>query len=126
MGKWLHIFTRSKTDGRPLMRRIARFGSYEVNFRERKLTKGKHRVRLQEQPFRILELLLEHPGQLVTREEIRSQVWPQGLFVDFDVALNTAARKLRAALNDSADNPRFLETVHRHGYRFVAPVAWSS
>ncbi|HKD78347.1 MAG TPA: winged helix-turn-helix domain-containing protein [Candidatus Angelobacter sp.] len=107
------------------MHRFARFGSFEIDLPERKLTKGGTRVRLQEQPFRILALLLERPGQLVTREEIRSQVWPQDLFVDFDAALNTAVGKLRAALNDSADNPRFLETVPRHGYRFVAPVVWS-
>ena len=108
----------------PPTRRFARFGSFEVDFRERKLTKGGTRIRLQEQPFRILALLLEHPGELVTREEIRLQVWPQDLFVDFDAALNTAVGKLRAALNDAADNPRFLETVPRHGYRFVAPVGW--
>jgi DNA-binding winged helix-turn-helix (wHTH) protein/tetratricopeptide (TPR) repeat protein len=117
--------TRSKTVMRPSIHRFARFGSFEVDFNERKLTKGGSRIRLQEQPFRILGLLLEHPGELVTREEIRAQVWPQDLFVDFDAALNTAVGKLRAALNDSADNPRFLETVPRHGYRFVAPVAWS-
>jgi len=118
-------FTRSKAVIQPSIRRFARFGSFEVDFRERKLTKGGSRIRLQEQPFRILALLLEHPGQLVTREEIRMQVWPQDLFVDFDAALNTAVGKLRVALNDSADNPRFLETVPRHGYRFVAPVALS-
>ena len=107
------------------VRRFAHFGSFEVDFGEHKLTKGGIRIRLQEQPFRILALLLERPGQLVTREEIRLQVWGQDLFVDFDAALNTAVGKLRAALNDSADNPRFLETVPRHGYRFVTPVAWS-
>ena len=105
--------------------RFARFGSFEVDLRERKLTKGGIRIRLQEQPFRILALLLERPGQLVTREEIRSHVWPQDLFVDFDAALNTAMGKLRTALSDTADNPRFLETVPRHGYRFVAPVIWA-
>ena len=82
------------------------------------------RIRLQEQPFRILALLLERSGQLVTREEIRQKLWSPDTFVGFDDALNTAVRKLRAALNDSADNPRFLETVPRRGYRFVAPVAW--
>jgi DNA-binding winged helix-turn-helix (wHTH) protein len=82
------------------------------------------RIRLQEQPFRILALLLERSGQLVTREEIRQKLWSPGTFVGFDDALNTAVRKLRDALNDSADNPRFLETVPRRGYRFVAPVAW--
>src|SRR5215469_12614078 len=118
-------FARTKAAGQPSIHQFARFGTFEVDFHERQLTKGGTRIRLQEQPFRILALLLEHPGQLVTREEIRSQVWPQDLFVDFDAALNTAVGKLRVALNDSADNPRFLETVPRHGYRFVAPVVWS-
>jgi len=104
--------------------RFARFGSFEVDLRERKLTKAGSCVRLQEQPLRILIVLLERPGELVTREEIRAQVWPHE-FVDFDSALNTATRKLREALNDSADNPRFVETVPRRGYRFVAPVAWA-
>ncbi len=122
MMKTSTTITRSQA---PSVRRFARFGTFEVDFQEHKLTKGGIRIRLQEQPFRILGLLLEHPGQLVTREQIRSQVWAQDLFVDFDGALNTAVGKLRAALNDSADNPRFLETVPRHGYRFVAPVAWS-
>jgi eukaryotic-like serine/threonine-protein kinase len=115
----------SKTVPQPPLGRFARFGTFEVDFRERKLTKGGTRIRLQEQPFRILARLLEHPGQLVTREEIRLQVWPQDLFLEFDAALNTAVGKLRAALSDSADNPRFLETVPRQGYRFVAPVSWS-
>jgi len=119
----VHPSTGSKVVVQLSTRRFARFGSFEVDFREHKLTKQGIRIRLQEQPFRILALLLEHPGQLVTREEIRSQVWPQDLFVEFDAALNTAVGKLRAALSDSADNPRFLETVPRHGYRFVAPVA---
>ena len=103
--------------------RFVSFGSFEVDLRERKLTKMGSRIRLQGQPFRILVLLLERPGQLVTREEIRQELWPQDVFVDFDAALNTAVRKLRDALGDSADNPRFLETVPRLGYRFVAPVA---
>ncbi len=105
--------------------RIVRFGSFEVDLQEGKLTKGGIRIRLQEQPLRILVLLLERPGQLVTREEIRQKLWSQDTFVEFDDALNTAVGKLRAALNDSADNPRFLETVPRRGYRFVAPVAWT-
>ena len=125
MFKWPHFFSRSKTVVPLSIPRFARFGSFEVDFRERKLTKGGIRIRLQEQPFRILELLLERPGQLVTREEVRLHVWQQDLFLDFDAALNTAVGKLRVALNDSADNPRFLETVPRHGYRFVAPVALS-
>ena len=105
--------------------RFARFGSFEVDLRECRLTKAGGRIRVQEQPLRILSVLLERPGELVTREEIRERVWPHDTFVDFDAALNTATRKLREALNDSADNPRFVETVPRHGYRFVAPVAWA-
>jgi eukaryotic-like serine/threonine-protein kinase len=104
--------------------RFVRFGSFEVDLRDRKLTKMGSRIRLQEQPFRILAFLLEHSGELVTREEIRQKLWPQDVHVDFDAALNTAVRKLRDALNDLADNPRFLETVPRQGYRFLAPVTW--
>ncbi len=103
--------------------RFVRFGSFEADLQEGKLTKQGLRIRLQEQPFRILALLLEHPGELVTREEIRQKLWSHNTFVEFDAALNTAVRKLREALNDSADNPRFLETVPRRGYRFVAPAA---
>jgi DNA-binding winged helix-turn-helix (wHTH) protein len=104
--------------------RFVRFGSFEADLQEGALTKMGSRIRLQEQPFRILVLLLERSGQLVTREEIRQKLWSPDTFVEFDDALNTAVRKLRAALNDSADNPRFLETVPRRGYRFVAPVTW--
>ena len=100
-----------------------RFGSFEVDVQEGRLTKSGVRIRLQEQPFQILVLLLERPGQLVTREEIRQRLWSDDTFVEFDDALNTAVRKLRTALSDSADNPRFLETVPRRGYRFVAPVS---
>lgn len=103
-------------------RRIFRFGAYEANDSEGTLTKNGIRIKLQEQPFRILTLLLENPGQLVTRDEIRAVLWPADTFVEFDDVLNTSVRKLRSALNDSADNPRFLETVPRRGYRFVAPV----
>jgi eukaryotic-like serine/threonine-protein kinase len=110
--------------GRPAGR-IVRFGSFEADFQEGKLTKAGIRIRLQEQPLQILALLLERPGQIVTREEIRQKLWSRDTFVEFDDALNTAVRKLRAALNDSADNPRFLETVPRRGYRFVAPAAWT-
>jgi len=104
--------------------RFVRFGSFEADLLEGKLTKKGNRIRLQQQPLRILALLLEHPGQLVSREEICQKLWSDDTFVEFDDALNTAVRKLREALNDSADNPRFLETVPRRGYRFVAPVAW--
>src|SRR5579872_2202556 len=102
--------------------RIALFGSFEADIQGGRLTKGGIRVRLQEQPFQILIMLLERHGQLVTREELCQRLWPEGTFVEFDDALNTAIRKLRTALGDSADNPRFLETVPRRGYRFIAPV----
>jgi DNA-binding winged helix-turn-helix (wHTH) protein/tetratricopeptide (TPR) repeat protein len=104
--------------------RIVRFGSYEVDLLEGRLTKAGFRIRLQGQPFQILVLLLEHAGQVVTREEIRHKLWSDETFVEFDDALNTAMRKLRAALGDTADNPKFLETVPRRGYRFVAPVTF--
>ena len=104
--------------------RFVRFGSFEVDLLEGKLTKMGNRIRLQQQPLKILALLLEHPGQLVSRAEICQKLWSDDTFVAFDDGLNTAVRKLREALNDSADNPRFLETVPRRGYRFVAPVAW--
>ncbi len=103
--------------------RIVRFGSFEADLQEGRLTKAGIRIRLQDQPFQILALLLERPGQLVTREQIRQKLWSHDTFVEFDDALNTAVRKLRSALNDSADNPRFLETVPHRGYRFVAPVS---
>jgi DNA-binding winged helix-turn-helix (wHTH) protein len=106
--------------------RILRFGSYEADLKEARLTKSGVRIRLQEQPFQILILLLERAGQVVTRDEIREKLWSDNTFVEFDNALNTAVGKLRAALNDSAENPRFLETVPRRGYRFVAPVAFQS
>ncbi|MGA7920422.1 MAG: winged helix-turn-helix domain-containing protein [Candidatus Acidiferrales bacterium] len=103
--------------------RIVRFGTFEVDLQEGRFIKAGVRIRLQEQPFQILALLLSRPGELVTREEIRQKLWSRNTFVEFDDALNTAVRKLRAALNDSAHNPRFLETVPRRGYRFIAPVA---
>ncbi len=103
--------------------RTYRFGIYEADLQQGTLTKAGVRIRLQDQPFQILGLLLERPGQIVTREEIRQKLWAGDTFVEFDDGLNTAVRKLRAALGDSADNPRFLETVPRRGYRFVAPVS---
>jgi eukaryotic-like serine/threonine-protein kinase len=102
--------------------RVVRFGSFEADLREGVLTKSGFRIKLQEQPFQILALLLERPGELVTRDEIRQKLWSEDTFVEFDDGLNTAVRKLRTALGDAADNPRFLETVPRRGYRFVAPV----
>lgn len=102
--------------------RAACFGVFEADFEQRILTKGGLRVKLQEQPFQVLEMLLERPGELVGREEIRQRLWPADTFVEFDDGLNTAIKKLRAALADSAENPRFIETVPRRGYRFIVPV----
>jgi len=99
-----------------------RFGIFEVDRRSGELRRNGVRVKLQEQPFQILLTLLEHPGEVVTREELRSRLWAQNTYVDFDHSLNAAVRRLRDALADSAENPRFVETVARRGYRFLAPV----
>ena len=101
---------------------VLRFGTYEVDLRAGELRKQGKRVKLQEQPFQVLAVLLQRPGEVVTREELRKQIWPEDTFVDFDNGLNTAVNKLREALGDSADNPRFVETLPRRGYRFLAPV----
>jgi TolB-like protein/DNA-binding winged helix-turn-helix (wHTH) protein/Flp pilus assembly protein TadD len=98
-----------------------RFGVFEVDLQTGELTKRGMRLRLQEQPFRLLAILLEKPGELVTREELRARIWPQ-TFVDFDHGLNKAISKIRDALGDSAENPRFVETVGGRGYRFLADV----
>lgn len=98
------------------------FGVFEVDFRSAELRKRGVRIKLQEQPFQILSLLLEHPGEVVTREGLRQKLWSKHTFVDFDRSLNKAMNKLRSALGDSAENPRFVETIPRHGYRFLAPV----
>ncbi len=99
---------------------IARFGLFEADLQRRVLTREGLRVKLQDQPFEVLGLLLQRPGEIVTREEIRQQLWPADTYVAFDDGLNTAIKKLRLALGDSADNPRFIETVPRRGYRFLA------
>jgi len=102
--------------------RVVRFGVYEANLALLELFKGGVRIRIQEQPFRVLSLLLREPGAVVTREEMQKQLWPDNTFVDFDKGLNAAVGKLRQALLDSAENPRFIETVPRKGYRFICPV----
>jgi len=104
--------------------RVARFGVFELDLRAGELRKHGLRVRLQEQSFQILAMLLEHPGELVTREEIQAKLWPNDTVVEFDHSINTAIKRLRDALGDSADNPRFVETLARRGYRFVTPVEW--
>lgn len=99
-----------------------RFGDFEADLRALELRKNGIRLKLQHQPFQVLALLLEHPGDVVTREELRQKLWPGDTFVDFDTSLNSAVKKLRDALSDSADEPRYIETVPRLGYRFIAPV----
>jgi DNA-binding winged helix-turn-helix (wHTH) protein/tetratricopeptide (TPR) repeat protein len=106
-------------------RQLARFGLYEADLQRRVLTKSGLRVRLQDQPFQVLALLLERSGEILTRDEIRQTLWTADTYVEFDDGLNTAIKKLRTALSDSADNPRFIETVPRRGYRFVAPVSFA-
>lgn len=101
---------------------VLRFGVFEANIPERELRKHGTRVRLRGQPFCILSMLLERSGQIVTRDEMRQKLWPADTFVDFEHSLNSAIKKLRAVLGDSPDNSRYIETVPRVGYRFVAPV----
>jgi len=102
--------------------RVLRFGVFELDRRSGELRKQGVRVRVQEQPLRVLEALLAEPGEPVTREALRQRLWPDDTFVDFDNGLNRAINRLRAALGDEADNPRFIETLERRGYRFIAPV----
>jgi DNA-binding winged helix-turn-helix (wHTH) protein len=101
---------------------ILRFDVYALDLRAGELFKNGRKIKLQEQPFRILTMLLEHPGELVTREDLRQRLWSEDTFVDFEHSLNTAIKKLRRALCDEADKPRFIETLPRRGYRFVGSV----
>ena len=102
---------------------VVRFGVYEVDPHTGELRRNGVKVKLQEQPFQVLTMLLERPGEVISREEMQRRLWPADTFVDFDHSLNAAIKRLRDALRDSADNPRFVETLARRGYRFVAPVA---
>src|SRR5450631_2639523 len=102
---------------------IVHFGIFQLNLKARELHKAGVKVKLQDQPFRVLALLVDRAGQVVTREEFRQKVWPTDVFVGFDQGLNNAIKKVREALGDSADSPRFIETVARHGYRFAATVS---
>jgi TolB-like protein/DNA-binding winged helix-turn-helix (wHTH) protein/tetratricopeptide (TPR) repeat protein len=104
------------------VRRVVRFGLFEVDLRAGELFKQGIKIKLQQQPFRVLALLLEHPGEVVTREALRQAIWPAGTFVEFDVGVDAAVHKLRTALGDSAETPRLVETLPRRGYRFIAPV----
>src|SRR6185312_9784790 len=98
------------------------FGLYLLDPANGTLTRASVRVRLQEQPFRLLVLLVERAGEIVSREEIRNRLWPQNTFVEFDKSLGVAVLKVREAVGDDASNPRFIETIPRRGYRFIAPV----
>src|SRR5215472_14604389 len=102
--------------------RIVRFGTFEVDLSRRELRKSGVRIKLHGQPFEVLAMLLERPGETVPREVVQQRLWPTDTFVDFDHGVNTAINRLRETLGDSAENPRFIETVPRRGYRFIAPV----
>jgi len=106
----------------PTTSRLIRFGTFEVDLRTGELHKNGRKTKLQEQPFQILAMLLEHAGDIVTRDELRHRLWPEDTFVDFDQGLNKAINKIREALGDSAENPRFVETLPKRGYRFIAPI----
>jgi DNA-binding winged helix-turn-helix (wHTH) protein len=99
-----------------------RFGVFELDLHTRELRKAGRKVRIQEQPLCVLVSLLERPGELVTRDELRQKLWQSDTFVDFDTALNKAITKIRDVLGDSAASPRFVETLPKRGYRFIAPV----
>ncbi len=102
--------------------RVTRFGLFELDLSAGELRKSGVKLRLQGQPFQVLALLLERAGEVVTREELQQKLWPSDTFVDFDHSLNTAINKVREALGDSASSPRYVETLARRGYRFIAPV----
>lgn len=105
-----------------ISRAVIRFDAFEVDLQAAELKKHGRKVKLQDQPFRILAMLLEHPGAIVTREEMRQRLWPADTFVDFEHGLNSAVARLRETLNDSAERPHFVKTLPRRGYRFLATV----
>src|SRR5690348_615569 len=107
---------------RPTGSSVYRFGVFELDPRTGELRKQGIRIKLQDQPLQILSLLIRHPGELVTREEIQKKLWAPGTYVDYDNAINSAVRKLRDALGDGSENPRFIETLARRGYRFIGTL----
>jgi len=113
----------SKLEGASRPTRVLKFGVFEVDLESAELRKSGMRQRLAGQPFRVLQLLLERSQEIVTREELRERIWPQDTFVDYDLALKKAVNRLREVLGDSAESPRFIETIPRRGYRFIAPLA---
>src|SRR5258708_3986890 len=110
-----------KPDGSAHHHRV-RFGPYEADFHTQEFWKGGTRLKLARQPFEILEMLVSHPGELVSREDLQRRLWSEGHFVDASHGLNAAVNKLRETLNDSADQPRYIETLPRRGYRFIGHV----
>jgi len=102
---------------------VRRFGTFEINLQAGELRKNGMRLRLSGQPFQVLAILVERPGDVVTREELHSKLWPADTFVDFDHGLNNAVARIREVLDDSSDAPRYVETIPRRGYRFIAPLA---
>src|SRR3954454_2038772 len=123
-----HVMIRATPPYRPMESAVApakvfRFGLFEADVCQGTLTRAGVRVKIQDQPFRVLLLLLNRPSDIVTREELRQKLWPEGTFVDFDGSLNVILKRLRAAIDDDPDHPRFIETVPRRGYRFIAPVS---
>src|SRR5713101_6301926 len=106
-------------------RATIRFRAFEADFRAGELRKRGIKVKLQEQPLQILQMLLQHPGEVVTRDELRQKIWPADTFVDFEQGLYNAVKRLREALGDSAETPRFIETLARRGYRFIGTISAS-
>src|ERR1700756_5350493 len=102
---------------------VVRFGTFEVSFESGEVRKAGLRIRVQQQPLKLLQILLERPGEVVSREELRNRLWTNETFGDFDQAVNIAIGKLRSALGDSADDPRYIETLPKRGYRFIAEVS---
>ena len=117
-----NISSGQRTAQMPAQNGVVRFGSFEADLCAGELRRNGIRLKLQSQPFRVLALLLQRPGQVLTREELQQELWPSGTFVDYEQGLATAVNKARDALGDSSANPRFIETVPRCGYRFIAPV----
>ena len=109
----------------PASRQVASFGPFELDLKAGELHRDGRTILLQEQPFLVLKMLLEHPGDVVTRDELRRTLWPNDTIVEFNQSINAAIKKVRSALDDSADEPKYIETVARRGYRLIVPVEWA-
>src|SRR5215467_12105800 len=103
-------------------RQLLKFGVFDVDLATGEIRKAGMRLKLAPQPFQVLQVLLQNPQQVVTREELRERVWPDNTFVDYELALKKVINRLREVLGDSAENPHFIETIPRRGYRFIAPI----